>query len=142
MNMPTYLSGAIFAKAHKALRTAVVQSLQTYNLSPTAWSFLGAVASSPDGIRLVEMAKRLGVKPPLITSMANGLIERGLIKRVQHQLDARAKLLVITPEGKKTVWEVEQEVERELHVLLKGLTEADLNTYKKVLETIITNAHL
>lgn len=140
MNIPTYLSGAIFAKAQRALRAIVVQSLDKHDLTPTEWTFLGAVSHAKNGIRLVELANRLGVKAPLITFMANGLIEQGYIKRVAHPSDRRAKLLVITPQGKAFVTKVETDVNKALQNLLVGLSDADLEAYKHVLETIIQNA--
>lgn len=140
MNIPSYLSGAIFAKAHSVLRETVRGCLKEHGLTPTSWSFLGAVLqASPDGIRLVTLAQQMGVKSPLVTSMAHGLIERDLIKRIPHHSDRRAKLLVITPAGKRFMQSVEQDMERSLAGLLTDLTTDDLEAYKKVLETIIRN---
>lgn len=140
MHIPTYLTGAIFAKSHKALRDTVTRGLDRHGLSPTAWSLLGAVAHSPNGIRLVELAERLAVKAPFVTAMANELVERGLVERVQHQFDRRAKLLTLTKKGRQFVADVETDVAGELKGLLEGLSEADLRAYQKVLETIIANA--
>ncbi len=139
MDIPSYLSGAIFTKSHRVLRAAVVKCLGKHDLSPTAWSFLGTIISAPDGVRLVSVAKQLGVKAPLITAMANVFIERGLITRIPHHIDGRAKLLAITPKGKRFTQTVEKEMEKELTRLLQGLTKSDLTAYKKVLDTIITN---
>lgn len=139
MNIPTYVSGAIFAQAHRILREAVRDVLRNYELTPTSWSLIGAILATPDGIRLVTLAERLGVKAPLITAIANDLVEKGFIRRVPHHTDRRAKLLVITPSGKLFAAKVEQDVERALGNLLVGLTEKDLSAYKKVLETVISN---
>lgn len=140
MHIPTYLTGAIFAKSHKALRDAVTGGLGKHGLSPTSWSLLGAVADSPNGIRLVELAERLGVKAPFVTALAHDLVDRGLIERAQHQFDRRAKLLVLTKKGRQFVADVESDVETGLGGLLVGLSEEDLRAYQKVLETIIENA--
>ena len=140
MHTPTYLTGAVFAKSYKALREAVTRGLGRHGLSPTAWTFLGAVAHAPNGIRLVELADHLGVKAPFVTALTHDLVERGLVERAQHQFDKRAKLLVLTRRGKQFVTEVEQDVEAELKALLVGLTDSDLDAYQKVLETIVANA--
>lgn len=140
MHIPTYLTGAIFAKSYKALRDAVTRGLGRHELSPTAWAFLGAVANAPNGIRLVELAEHLGVKAPFVTAMANELVARDLVERAQHQFDRRAKLLILTRKGRQFVNDVEADVEGELKGLLVGLEEADLRAYQKVLETIIRNA--
>jgi len=100
---------------------------------------LGVVATDRDGLRLAEAAKLLHVKAPMITVLADQLIKRGLIRREQHQFDGRAKLLVLTPQGKKLVAVVEQTVSQQLQRLLTGLSSADMATYHKVLTTIIAN---
>ena len=140
MHIPTYLTGAIFAKSYKALREAVTKGLAKHGLSPTAWTFLGAVAHAPNGMRLVELAERLGVKAPFVTALAHDLVERGLVERAQHQFDKRAKLLVLTRKGKQFVADVESDVEAELRTLLVGLSDEDLRAYQKVLETIVRNS--
>jgi DNA-binding MarR family transcriptional regulator len=139
MNLPSYLSGAIFTKAYRVLRNHVIICLARYELTPTTWSLLGIVVTAQDGIRLKEVASKLGVKAPLVTMMAHGLIERELITRIPHPIDKRAKLLVMTQKGKRFVKAVENELSTELSYLLRGLTEDDLDTYKRVLDTIISN---
>lgn len=139
MNIPTYLSGQIQSKAYRVLRIHVTDSLAQYDLNPTQWSLLGVVFEARDGIRLAKVAHILGVKAPLITNMAKELIRRGLIKKVDHHSDARAKLLVIELKGKLVIERVEAALRQELGSLLKGVSQEDLNSYQKVLEAIIKN---
>ncbi|HET6622733.1 MAG TPA: MarR family transcriptional regulator, partial [Candidatus Saccharimonadales bacterium] len=114
--------------------------LDQHEVTPTDWNFLGAVLNAPDGIRLVKLADHLGVKAPLVTAIANRLMSRGLIKRIPHHTDRRAKLLVITPEGKRFVDSVEHDMENALQRLTLGLSVDDLTAYQRVLDTIIANA--
>ena len=100
---------------------------------------LGVIAQAPDGIRHVEIARKLHVKAPLITTMARSLQQRDLIQSVQNQFDARAKLLALTPAGKKLLKIVESDIDTELSMLLSGLNETEMTTYHKVLQTIINN---
>jgi DNA-binding MarR family transcriptional regulator len=100
---------------------------------------LGIILEARDGIRQSEIAHALKVKPPLITIMSRKLHQQQLIQSVQNQFDTRAKLLSITPYGKKFMKTVETELYADLSELLTGLTEQDLITYHKVLETIIAN---
>lgn len=139
MRTPTYLTAALFAKSYKSLRDTVTRELSQHGLSTVAWTLLGAVASAPNGIRLVELAEELGVRAPFVTTLTHDLVERGLIERVAHQFDRRAKLLVLSKKGKQFVARVEAELAGELRKLLKGLTDEELKTYQKVLETIIAN---
>ncbi|HET7630260.1 MAG TPA: MarR family transcriptional regulator [Candidatus Saccharimonadales bacterium] len=140
MNIPSYMSGTIFAKAHKALRQAVRGCLNQHGLTPTDWNFLGAVLNAPDGIRLVKLADHLGVKAPLVTAIANRLIAQGLVQRIPHHTDRRAKLLVITPEGKRFVDRVERDMDGALKQLMTGVSVDDLTAYQRVLDTIIINS--
>ena len=142
MNIPTYLSGTLQVKAYRILRSHVYNCLSEYDLNPSHWSLLGIVVQADDGVRLAKVAELLGFKAPLITLMANELIDRNLIKRIPHHSDARAKLLVITPEGKHFVAKVEQTLNAQLRILLKGLSMEDMATYHKVLVTIIENDSL
>ncbi len=140
MNLPTYITGTVQTKAYRLLRERVYEVLEQYELTPTYWSMLGIITQARDGVRQAEIARQLHVKAPLVTTMAQDLQKRGIIQSVQNQFDARAKLLAMTPEGKKYLKTVEATLSTTLKRLLYGLTEKELTTYHKVLTTIITNA--
>ena len=139
MNLPTYITGTVQTQAYQALREHVYGVLSEYDLTPSYWSMLGIIMEARNGVRQAEIARAMHVKAPLITVMARQLQKREIVQSVQNQFDARAKLLAITPEGKKFVKTVEQALYKELNGLLTGLTEKDLMTYHKVLTTIIAN---
>ncbi len=139
MNIPSYVSGTIFVKAYRTLRLRVAACLHRHELTPTMWSLLGTVVNARDGIRLSEVAHQLNVKAPLVTMLSHKLIERGYITRIPHHIDKRAKLLVITSKGKSFMKTVESDMNDELAFLLDGVTEVELQSYKKVLDTIIIN---
>jgi DNA-binding MarR family transcriptional regulator len=142
MNIPSYLSGAVFMQAYRILRMQVVNCLNEFDLTPTSWVLLGLLEQSPDGMRLSHIAKRLNVKAPLVTNMAHRLLEEGLINRIPHHTDKRAKLLVLTSKGKQFMAQVEKQMEGTLSALLNGVSEQDLVSYKKVLDAIILNSNL
>ncbi len=139
MDLPTYITGTIQVKAYRLLREYVSAVLAEYALTPTHWSMLGTIMQARDGIRQVEIAHTMHVKAPLVTTMARQLQERGLVQSVQNQFDARAKLLAMTPSGRKLVRTVELDLNKAINTLLTGLTESDLIVYHKVLTTIIAN---
>lgn len=141
MNLPTYTSGLLFTKAHKIVRARIYTVLEEYELSPIHWSILGTTSQAQEGIRLTNVAALIGVKAPMITTEANALITRGLIKRIPHHTDGRAKLLVATTAGNKMAGEVEARLNTEVGHLLHGLTKSDVAAFQKSLETIIHNAN-
>ncbi|GAC1499610.1 MAG: hypothetical protein NVS1B10_02520 [Candidatus Saccharimonadales bacterium] len=139
MNLPTYITSNAQTKAYRLLKEHVYSVLDEYDLTPSHWSMLGIIAEARDGVRQVEVAHTMHVKPPFVTAIGHQLQGRGLITRVANQFDARAKLIALTPEGKKFMKTVEAALSSHLNVLLAGLTDAELTTYHKVLTTIIAN---
>ncbi len=139
MNLPTYIYGNTQTRGYAVLRRHVYSVLSKYDLTPTHWAMLGIIIEARDGVRQVEIARALNIKAPLITLLARELIKRKIINSVVNQFDSRAKLLSTTPYGKKYIKTVEKDLFKQLSKLLNGLTEEDLITYHKVLQTIITN---
>jgi DNA-binding MarR family transcriptional regulator len=139
MNVPSYRSSILLTRAYRVLRARVYKCLEEFELNPTEWSLIGTVYESKDGVRLAQVAAALGVKAPLVTLLVDNLVKRDILKRIPNQVDARAKLLVITPNGKVLVKTVERTLNRALLPLLGDLSEQDLLTYQKVLEVIIKN---
>lgn len=139
MNIPSYRSSILLTRAYRVLRSRVYLCLEEYDLNPTQWSLIGTVYEAKDGVRLSQVADSLGVKAPLVTLLVDKLVERDILKRIPNQVDARAKLLVITPNGKSLFKTVESALNKALMPLLGDLSEQDLLTYQKVLEVIIKN---
>lgn len=48
-----------------------------------------------------EIARRLLVSPPVVTRLAAGLVEAGLVARERDATDRRAVLLTLTPTGRR-----------------------------------------
>jgi DNA-binding MarR family transcriptional regulator len=122
------------------VRLRVYEVLEKHDLNPTYWSILGATTQAPDGIRLTNVAELLGVKAPMVTTEATELINRGLIRRIPHHTDGRAKLLVATPKGNKLAKIVESELNTEITRLLEGLSMNEIASFQKTLQTIIDNS--
>jgi len=122
------------------VRQRVYSVLETHHLTATSWATLGSINSAQEGIRLSSVAEAVGMTPAMITLMANELIGQGLIKRIPHHTDGRAKLLVITPKGKQLANTVEQQLNQVIQDLLSGLTAGEIVSFQKTLETIIHNA--
>jgi DNA-binding MarR family transcriptional regulator len=139
MNLPTYLIGTIQTRAYVILRANVFNVLNSNDITSTHWTMLSIILEAKDGIRQADIAKKMNVKPPLITVLVRQMEKRGLLQIVANQFDARAKLLSVTSEGKKFTKSVEIELHKVVDKLLVGLTENYLITYQKVLNAIIVN---
>lgn len=60
---------------------------------------LRRVAQAPMTLR--ELSGKLGTDPPYTTVVVQDLSERGLVERVPHPTDRRAKLVTVTPAGRQ-----------------------------------------
>ena len=140
MSLSTATSGLLFTRAHKAVRGRIYSVLEQYDLNPSYWSLLGITAAAPEGVRLASVAKQMDVKAPLVTMLANDLIAMDFITRVPHHTDGRAKLLALTPKGKKLAAQIEVELDTEISSLLAGIDDNDVMGFQKTLEAIIINA--
>src|SRR5580765_4088968 len=140
MTQPTYTSGLLFTQAHKAVRERVYTILEAHGLTPSYWAVLGITVRAQDGVRLATVAKEMDVKAPLVTMLAGELITRGLIVRIPHHTDGRAKLLVATPKGRKLAEQVEADLSLAIAGLMFGVTPDEAHSFQQTLETIIANA--
>lgn len=140
MTSGAYNSGMLFTQAHRLVRAQVSTVLEKHQLSFIHWSILSIVLASDEGIRLTNVAAALGVKAPLITLESNRLITLGLINRVAHHSDGRAKLLVMTAKGKKLAVTISDELETLVGTLMQGLSKTEIQSFEKTLKTIIQNS--
>lgn len=75
----------------------VIENHGTSELSMPQYRVLGLLSSGHE--RATELASKLAVAKPTLTSLIDGLVERGYVAREGADGDRRAVRLVITPAG-------------------------------------------
>ncbi len=135
MYIPTYLSGPLQIKASRALQMVAQDVLKHYDLKPTQWSILGQLYTRPD-MRAADIADALGVEAALVTMVSQELVDRGLIAKLAHHNDGRARVLELTDKGRLAVNHIERVLSANLQQLLHDVPEEDLQAYQRVLEII------
>jgi DNA-binding MarR family transcriptional regulator len=78
------------------------------------------------GLSLGDLAARLGLTPPAMSHLVNGLVERGLVSRERDPVDRRRVVLALTDPGREVLREVRAAGERKLTGMLAGLSAAEL----------------
>ncbi|ENM5773340.1 MarR family transcriptional regulator [Vibrio mimicus] len=68
-------------------------------LSFNEYDYLKVIQSSPQAIRLTDLALALEVSKPSASNMLKKLERRGLVKRVQCEEDARSRLFELTDQA-------------------------------------------
>jgi DNA-binding MarR family transcriptional regulator len=82
-----------------------------------------------------ELAERLSADPPYVTLMVDDLEKRGLVRRMPHPTDRRAKLVELTDTGRAAAARADailDEPPAELH----GVPDADLEAVLRVLKRL------
>lgn len=83
-----------------------------------------------------ELAERLEVSPRNITTLVDGLVETGFVKRAGHPTDRRAVLVVLTKKGEKTYAQLQSEMTRFAQLLFGNVAEKDLRVFGQILHHI------
>lgn len=135
----TYIGGVIQVKAFRIMQSDSSKVLHKFDINATQWFMLSSLYTQSDGLRASQFARDLGVEAPLISALTLQLEKSNLLTRQPHPSDARAKLLILTPEGRKLVEKIEPKLSRVMNKLTKGIDKRDLITYEAVLKKIIRN---
>lgn len=94
--LTTYQGVIAQARAFRALRAFMGESLQQHHLTITEWLMIGTVVdTSGKGIRISELAEILGVEMPVITNLVNRAEKTGWVTRLPDPNDKRAKLVFL-----------------------------------------------
>jgi DNA-binding MarR family transcriptional regulator len=138
LQLNAYSTGLLQGKAYNRLHKYLTNILLPYNVSVPEWKLLGQLFEN-HLIKLNELADLLSYDPPMVTKLVKRLEKKDLVKREQDPKDERAKIISITREGSKLIEEVEPKVKMTMAMILNGISREDLNSYIKVLITIVNN---
>jgi DNA-binding MarR family transcriptional regulator len=90
----------------------VEAALDECGMTSRQYRMLVAIAHGP--ISSAELAKRIGVTPPSVTSMVQGLVARSAVSRTPSVEDQRRTWLNVTPEGVQLLKEAESKARSRL----------------------------
>ena len=114
----------LLAKVATAFRNALERSMGEIHLHG-GMVFVLLELWKQDGLRQIDLAKRLNLSAPTVNKMLKGLIEDKLVTRSRIDDDARSTRVFLTNNGR----EIRKEIERQWHELeescLAGITEAE-----------------
>lgn len=88
-------------------------------------------------IQMKEIANLLSITAPSATSLINGLVKTGALKRVHNDNDRRSVYLEITAEGKKFVEQGRKQLFTSVACCLNSLTSKEKESLITILEKIL-----
>jgi MarR family transcriptional regulator for hemolysin len=126
----------LVANVAREWRRAVDARLQVYGLTEATWLPLLRIARSEAPMRQNELAASLSLDGPSVVRLLDALENYGLVERCEDRADRRAKSLVLTPRGRRTVDQVER-VSQDIRDLVLGeASSEDLERSLRLLETV------
>jgi MarR family transcriptional regulator, transcriptional regulator for hemolysin len=93
----------LVAHVAREWRRAVDGRLQPYGLTEATWLPLLRIARSETPMRQNELAASLSLDGSSVVRLIDALEDSGLIERCEDRGDRRAKSLVLTSRGRRTV---------------------------------------
>ena len=105
----------------------------------TQWLIISRLKEVHEGLRTTDLARFMHVEVPLVTMMSRPLRSRGLITSEVQMPDKREKLLQVTASAKKIVNAIEATLQTQLAHMIKDVSQRDIQSYFKVLNTIVAN---
>jgi DNA-binding MarR family transcriptional regulator len=134
----SYLEGLIGYNARRAALAVIevfLERMAVYQLKPVDFSVLSLVARNP-GITSSQLCASLGILPPNLVAIVNGLQKRELITREPHPRDGRALGLHLTASGRKLARDAERTA-TELEADMAGrLSPAESRTLIRLLKKV------
>lgn len=91
------------ARYNRAIRHAIETVEGAGRLSLAQLRCLQVMGAHADGSLTSQLARTLKVAVPTMTSMIDGLVERGLVERQPHPTDRRQVRLLVTEDGRHTL---------------------------------------
>jgi DNA-binding MarR family transcriptional regulator len=110
------------------------QKSGSMELTSTEYDYLDVVAWHPEGLRLTDLAERMGVSKASASAMASKLEARGYLERTPDPEDKRASLIRPTP--RTTALEGEENAihARAAATLAAALSDEELARFEELFE--------
>jgi DNA-binding MarR family transcriptional regulator len=109
----------IFREAQPKFSRFYACLLDRENLTLSQYAVLSELAGAKQPLTMSELARRLHITKPAVTSLADNLEKNHFAIRKPHPSDRRAQLLAIKPRGRKAVEHTQDAV---LKVLLSSFS--------------------
>jgi DNA-binding MarR family transcriptional regulator len=138
LGLPSYEMSTSITLAQRAFGQLLKTCLGHHGLTIPQWTLLGQLYKSGP-MRPISASQLLGIKPPYVAKLINELEVQGILTTVLFDDDGRGKSIMLTVKGEELIAEVEVKLEKCINEQLKGLEQADLETYFRLSKYIASN---
>jgi len=128
--------GAELAETGRIWRGLLDRRLQALGLSQSRWLILLHLSKHPLGLKQVELAIRIGIRPASLSLQLERLVQQGWVHRQTTQGDRRSNTLRLTKQAQGLSQQIMQTAATVREELLTGLATEDIQCCKRVLAHI------
>ncbi len=134
--------GAELAETGRIWRGLLDQRLQSLGLSQARWLILLHLSKHSRGLKQVELATRIGIRPASLSLQVERLVQQGWVQRNCTQGDRRSNTVSLTQQARNLSQQIMQTATRVRQELLTGLAAEDIECCERVLTHIRQRAQL
>ena len=132
-------AGQLFFRLWRASHTRTAAALESIGITTALFSVLNFLLAQ-DGAIQQEVGAAIGIDPSTMVTLIDELERAGLAKRRPHPQDRRAREVVITPKGRRTV-ERGRVLAREVEdAVLQGLASQERRQLMELLRKALSSA--
>jgi DNA-binding MarR family transcriptional regulator len=117
-------AGQLFFRLWRASHTHTATALQSIGLTPALFAVLNYLQAHEGEIQQ-QIGSGMGIDPSTMVSLVDQLERAGLAKRRPHPRDRRAREVLITPKGRRTLKRARELAEEVEGDVLQGLSPAE-----------------
>jgi len=128
-------AGQLFFRLWRASHTQTAAALQSIGLTPALFAVLNYLRAREGAIQQ-QIGSAMGIDPSTMVSLVDQLERAGLANRRQHPQDRRAREVLITPKGRRTLKRARELAEEVEGDVLQGLSP----TERRQLVTLLRKA--
>jgi len=117
-------AGQLFFRLWRASHAQTAAALQSIGLTPPLFAVLNYLRSRESAIQQ-QIGSAMGIDPSTMVSLVDQLERAGLAKRRPHPHDRRAREVLITPKGRRTLKRARELAEKVEDDVLQGLSPSE-----------------
>lgn len=99
--------GRLIGETHRLWRLRMNERLRPLGLSQARWTTLRALSRGGDAMPQMELAARVGVEPPTLVGILDGLVRSGFVQRRASSTDRRVKTVHLTAKAQRKLEQIE-----------------------------------
>ncbi|MWV18043.1 MarR family transcriptional regulator [Pseudomonas sp. L-22-4S-12] len=138
-NFAQHSFGMQLAQLSRAWRAELDRRLAGLGLSQARWLVLLHLALHQEPPTQRELAKTVGVEGPTLARLLDGLEAQGLVQRQAVPEDRRAKKVLLSPQARPLIEQIESIAMGLRKELFAGVSEEDMQLCQRVHAQVLAN---